>query len=128
MDWFIGPRLNEDNEENKERLRDLRFRFGYHRTLPQLEFLESRDYIKEIEEHENLNDFDMSNNFKLWKKDLEKLYGDGKSLEELAILEKHRLLGILRRIRGRHGFRFSGESNRYWTVTENWNYWKDLQG
>ena len=126
MDWF--SRLNEENEENKERLLDLRFRFGYNKTLPQLEFLESRDYIKEIEKHENLNDFDMSNNFKLWKKDLEKLYGDGKSLEELAILEKHRLLGILRRIRDRRGTQYSGEKNKNWTITEDGNFWKDLLG
>jgi hypothetical protein len=128
MDWFIAPRLNEDNEENKERLNELRFQFGYARSLRQLEFLESREYIKKIEECENLNDFDMSNNFKLWKKDLEKIYGDGKSLKELASLEKDRLLQLVRSLKNKHEIKYTEEGSRNWTVTEGWGFWKDQLG
>jgi transcription factor S len=84
MDWFSRP-------ENEEQLRDLRFQFGYTKSFEQLEFLESRSNIREIERGGNLIELEKSEKFRIWRKRLEEKYGTGKNLEELVKLERNKL-------------------------------------
>jgi hypothetical protein len=125
MDWFSRP---DNNEENEERLRDLQFRFGYTKSLEQLEFLESIDNIKEIEKCENLIALEKSKKISIWKKRLEEKYGTEKSLEELAKLERNRLEELVRLEKIRLENTKRKEESKYWTTGEGYNYWKDLLG